>query len=269
MNEWVLAVLILVTALWAASGLCTAVALKGGVYAAKIDTAARLLLLWGATVLGVLLAALWYSLGRPPMRTLGETRLWYAFLLTIIGLLVEWRLSTRALRMPMIAFGIVFILINIFRPEMLDRTLMPALQSPWFVPHVVVYMAAYAALGLSGGLAAWVLLKKRFQKTKPTSADVRLPALLVNMGLPFLTLGMAFGALWAKEAWGHYWSWDPKETWAFVSWAVYLGIIHLQRDRVFTPTRWLWCNSVAFLGILACWFLVNYLPAAAASIHTY
>ena len=54
---------------------------------------------------------------------------------------------------------------------------------------------------------------------------------LVNVGLAFMTLGMLFGALWAKEAWGHYWSWDPKETWAAATWLGYLCYIHFRMNR--------------------------------------
>ena len=89
------------------------------------------------------------------------------------------------------------------------KTLVPALQSPWFAPHVFVYIFAYTLLGIAVVIAWW----KRVDD-------------LVYVSFAFLTFGMLFGALWAKEAWGHYWSWDPKETWALITFMVYAVPLH-------------------------------------------
>ena len=90
------------------------------------------------------------------------------------------------------------------------------------------------------------------------------------MGFAFLTLGMLMGALWAKEAWGHYWSWDPKETWAAITWFAYLIYIHLTRyDRRHT-TAAQWLLIVSFCLLQMCWWGINYLPSAMnSSVHTY
>ncbi len=269
MTALVLSVIGAAAGSWTLAGAATAGAFVLPARRELLDRLSTILLIAGAALLGILLAALWVHLDRAPMRTLGETRLWYAFLLPVIGLFVEWRLKTRALRLPMIFFGVLFLSINLLRPDYLDKTLMPALQSPWFVPHVVVYMVSYAALGLSCGVAVWVLAGCWWKGTRPTDADAFLPILLMRLGLPFLTFGLLFGALWAKEAWGHYWTWDPKETWAFLTWAVYLSALHLIHDKEFTPARILWILALGFLVVLGCWFLVNYLPAAQVSVHTY
>ena len=103
----------------------------------------------------------------------------------------------------------MFIIINVMKPEIHNKTLMPALQSPWFAPHVIVYMFAYALLGAATVMAIYLL----FIKKKPATDDeMDITDNLVYVGLSFMTLGMLMGALWAKEAWGHYWAWDPKET---------------------------------------------------------
>ena len=83
---------------------------------------------------------LWISLERPPMRTMGETRLWYSFFALLAGLLtyVKWRY--RWILSFSTVLATVFIVLNIARPEIHDQTLMPALQSAWFIPHVTVYM---------------------------------------------------------------------------------------------------------------------------------
>lgn len=225
------------------------------------DGVFRLAAASGAALCVLLLAWLWLHLGRPPLRTLGETRLWYATLSVIAGSLVAWRLRTTALRLPMLGLGLLFLVLNLALPQALDRTLMPALVSPWFVPHVVVYLLSYAVLGLSAGVALWRLLR--------CEDDVRLPLGLVHAGLPLLTIGVCLGAVWAKEAWGHYWAWDPKETWALLSWIAYVMVLHAEPALRERPRCLLGLIAAAFGVVLLCWFLVNYLPSTAVSVHTY
>jgi len=215
----------------------------------------------GIVVLAAYVVMLWIGLGRPPTRTLGETRLWYALLLPVVSLVValRWRIVW-----PLFygaAMSCVFLVINLLRPDAFDKTLMPALQSPWFVPHVVVYILAYAFLSASALGALQFLIKR--ENTLPACDRA------VWIGLAFLTMGLLFGALWAKEAWGHYWTWDPKETWAFLTWAIYLAYIHL-RIRHPAAKRFAAIFLLASVAVLAtCWFGVNYLPSAASSVHTY
>ncbi|MEK7414469.1 MAG: cytochrome c biogenesis protein CcsA [Planctomycetota bacterium] len=217
---------------------------------------------WAGFFVGlVLLTALWVHLERPPLRTLGETRLWYALLLALIGLALEWRLRTTVVRTPTLALGALFIGLNLVFPETLDRTLMPALRSPWFVPHVVAYLSAYAVLSLSAGIAAWRWWRR--------DSDIALPLILVHAGLALLTIGLCLGAIWAKSAWGHYWAWDPKETWALLTWIAYVGVLHGERSLRDQPRVLLALIAGCFLVVLSCWFLVNYLPATAVSVHTY
>lgn len=269
MSPVVMNTLLAVAGCWSASALCTAGSLPPSRYRRLLDKTGFWLLAAGSAALVVLVTWMWIELDRPPLRTLGETRLWYATLLPAIAVAMELRLRTSSLRLPMLFFGVLFLMINIMKPEVFDRTLMPALQSPWFVPHVIVYMVAYAALGLSCGAAVWALLRRVFTRQPLTAESTHLPLLLVHLGIPFLTLGLVFGALWAKQAWGHYWTWDPKETWAFLSWAAYVGIVHFERLRERSPLTTLLIVAGAFAAVLACWFVVNLLPAAAVSVHTY
>lgn len=216
-----------------------------------------------------LLGYLWVTLGRPPMRTLGETRWWYAVLVPALGFVIGWRFRTRALAIPACLMGCLFAAIDMAHPEAMDKTLMPALQSPWFVPHVVVYMLAYSALGLSSLLGAWAGVQRYFRHQPVAVADVDLPHRLVMVGFPLLSCGLIFGAFWAKEAWGHYWSWDPKETWAFLTWAAYLLYLHVRTRHALKPALNLALLVVGFGVLMMCWFGVNYLPTARESVHTY
>ena len=91
---------------------------------------------------------------------------------------------------------------------------------------------------------------------------------LVYVGFGFLMLGLLMGALWAKDAWGHYWSWDPKETWAFITCAGYLIYIHMRLQKRH-PRMTLWVLPISFILLMITWLGVSYLPAAQNSIHVY
>jgi ABC-type transport system involved in cytochrome c biogenesis permease subunit len=161
----------------------------------------------------------------------------------------------------------VFICVNLFKPEIHSKTLMPALQSPWFAPHVIVYMFAYALLGAATVMALYLLF---FKKDHASADEMEITDNLVYVGLAFMTIGMLFGALWAKEAWGHYWSWDPKETWAAITWFAYLAYIHYRLMPRHRLRLSLWMLIVAFILLQMCWWGINYLPSAqGSSVHTY
>ena len=224
------------------------------------------LTLVGLVVFSLFIAGMWMSLERPPLRTMGETRLWYSFFLPIAGLIIfirwkyKWILSFSAL------LSLVFICINILRPEIHNKALMPALQSPWFAPHVIVYMLAYAVFGVATINALYLLINK----TEKQTSSVALCDNLVYVGSAFLTIGMLFGAIWAKAAWGHYWSWDPKETWAAATWMGYILYIHFRLHKPSEKKPACYLLIFSFILLQVCWFGVNYLPAAQGnSVHVY
>ena len=195
------------------------------------------------------------------------TRLWYAFFLPLVGILVYSRWRYRWVLSFTTVLALVFILVNMLKPEIHNKTMMPALMSPWFVPHVIVYMMSYAILGAATVMALYLLFFKKKQISPGEMASVDD---LVFVGLAFLTFGMLFGALWAKEAWGGFWTWDPKETWAAVTWLCYLLYIHLRRARPDSYRPSLWFLLFSFLCLQMCWWGINYLQAArATSIHVY
>ena len=232
----------------------------------------RRILAFGATGLGLVIffsyiLIMWITLERPPLRTMGETRLWYSFFLPLAGIIVfsrwqyKWILSFSTL------LATVFVCVNIFKPEINSKTLMPALQSPWFAPHVIVYMMAYALLGAAVVMSVYLLF---FKKGTDTDKEMEITDNLAYVGLSFMTLGMLMGALWAKEAWGHYWSWDPKETWAAITWLSYLVYVHYRQYRPRIVRSALWVLIIAFILLQMCWWGINYLPSAQGmSVHTY
>lgn len=221
----------------------------------------------GLIVFFFFIAALWRSLERPPLRTMGETRLWYSFFLPVAGLLTYLRWNYRWILTFTTLLSAVFIVVNIVQPDIHDKVLMPALQSPWFAPHVIIYMFSYAILGAATLIAIYYLVREKQLNNK--TGILQTTDNLVYAGIACITLGMLMGAIWAKEAWGHYWSWDPKETWAAATWIGYLLYIHYRLKKNSSDKTAMILLLIAFLLLQICWYGVNYLPSAQQSIHTY
>ena len=265
----------------AAAALCWILGSVAAFVSKKKWPAAALSLL-GTAVLLFFIVGMWVTLKRPPMRTMGETRLWYSLFLSLIGAVIylSWRYKWILPFSTLMA--LVFLCVNLFKPVIHDRPLMPALQSPWFVPHVIVYMFAYALLGAATLYAVWLWIRmgrsksgkslERPSGTPPEPEEMRRLDILVRIGWAFLTFGMVMGALWAKEAWGDWWGWDPKETWALATWLGYLGYLHLRKRPPFKgDVRVAFAVLIlCFLLLQMCWWGVNYLPSARGiSVHTY
>ena len=213
-------------------------------------------------ILACFICTLWVSLERPPLRTMGETRLWYSFFASLAGLFTYIRWRYKWILSFSTVLSTVFIMLNLLKPEIHDQTLMPALQSPWFIPHVTVYMFSYSLLGCAFLLALVRLFRK---------GDGLLEAgdTLIYIGTAFLTFGMLSGAIWAKSAWGHFWSWDPKETWALITWLSYLLYIHLRIYCKGSDRMLCFLLIFAFACLQMCWWGINFLPSAQGSIHVY
>ncbi len=262
MIDWTIFPFIAATAvlLWTAG----AASAWRGRFTASVGTASA-----GTAILGVFIAGLWISSGIPPLRTMGETRLWYSLFLSIAGLIIYAIHRYRWIPAFSAVMATVFVCINLFKPQIHAQPLMPALQSPWFAPHVIVYMFCYGLLGaatLVGIYLLWAEGRKSESELQNLSSTTDG---LVRAGLAFMTFGMLFGALWAKQAWGHYWTWDPKETWAAATWMVYLGYLHLRYARPRSRKTAFLILLAAFLCLQMCWWGINFLPSAAGSVHTY
>ncbi len=244
--------------MWLAAGSAIYAKRRGG-------TIANILMIAGIALFATFIAGFWIHLERPPLRTMGETRLWYSLFLSGVGYIAyrHWRYPWLMSFSSVVAT--VFVVINLLKPEIHSKALMPALQSGWFVPHVTSYILSYAMFG-AATIGAIIKLSK-------PNGDHKVFDFIDNMiyiGYGFLTLGLLMGALWAKDAWGHYWSWDPKETWAFITSAAYLGYIHLRLHRGHKYDKFaLWLVPLAFILLIITWLGVSYLPSAQGSIHVY
>ncbi|MDR3213822.1 MAG: cytochrome c biogenesis protein CcsA [Azoarcus sp.] len=246
---------------WLAAGL---LACRAG--PARSGRTVDVLMLAGIAVFAVFIAVFWRDLERPPLRTMGETRLWYAFFMAAAGYVSyrRWRYPWLLLLSALVATA--FAAVNLLKPEIHSIALMPALQSFFFIPHVIIYIYAYALFGVAT-LAAVALLVRRRKGGDGRELFAFIDD-LVHIGFGFLALGLLLGAIWAKEAWGHYWSWDPKETLAFVTGAAYLVYIHM-RHQGREDNLVVWTLPAAFALLLLGWFGTSLFPGAQGSLHLY
>ena len=160
---------------------------------------------------------------------------------------------------------VALVIVSYLMPIVRSNTLVPALQSPWFFPHILVYIVCYSLMGVAAVMSLWMLIKVEKSGLKVQHVDN-----LIYVGLIFMTFGMMFGAFWAKEAWGHYWSWDPKETWAAITWLAYLVYLHNCQLPHHRERLALWMVIGSFILLQMCWWGINYLPSAqGTSVHTY
>ena len=145
----------------------------------------------------------------------------------------------------------------------------PALQSYWMAIHVPVMFISYAAFANAFGIGiAYLLQEYQLKSRKPSQMMFRLPSLdeLDNMiyrviwyAFPLLTLGVLLGARWAYDAWGRYWGWDPKETWAFITWLVYLIYLHMRLVMGWRGRKTAYLSLAGFVVVLVTYIGVNYL----------
>jgi cytochrome c-type biogenesis protein CcsB len=148
--------------------------------------------------------------------------------------------------------------------------LVPALQSYWFVVHVTSVVTASGLFLVGFVPAAMFLIRDGHDQGRtrfPYSLGARLPQaetlerLTFRMhafAFPVWTFGVAAGAVWAEAAWGRYWGWDPKETWAFISWVVYAGYLHARSTPSVNRRIVAWIAVLGFLTMLMNLFGVNF-----------
>lgn len=148
--------------------------------------------------------------------------------------------------------------------------LMPALQSWWFIIHVstIIFASGIFLLGVVPAAAylmrsGWEQGRRSFPYTLarrlPEAAGLeRLTFMLHAFSFPIFTFAVIAGAIWAEAAWGRAWGWDPKETWAFISWVVYAGYLHARATPSVKRNVATWISIVGFLTVMMNLFGVNF-----------
>jgi cytochrome c-type biogenesis protein CcsB len=212
-------------------------------------------------------------MGHPyvPVSNQYETMALFALAIGVLYLLLEIRFRVRNVGvfvgpLPFLFLGLASLL---FHSEV--RPLVPALQSNWLTAHVLTCFLGYAAFALSFGVSVLYLFVSRYGKgLQEVFPDVKtldeINYKAIALGFPFLSVGIITGAIWANEAWGTYWSWDPKETWSLITWLVYAAFLHARFARGWAGKRTAVLSIVGFLATLFTYFGVNFfLPG----LHSY
>lgn len=222
------------------------------------------------------IAQRWSMAGQPPFKTLYESLVLLAACTAIVYFSVEFIYRARVLGLPS-ALACMGVMIFAWSRNDKDVVNLPAaLQSGWFIPHVVVYFFGYAALTVAFGAAlAYLIRPKPIQTKRPDlirGGIVDLEQSLdgaVRFGFAMLTVGLLFGAFWAREAWGDYWVWDPKETWSLVTWLVFGLYLHLYYLSAWRGKRLAVLVLLGFAAVAFTYLGMNLLPTASQSAHVY
>ena len=210
--------------------------------------------------------------GRLPMTNQYEFATSFAWGLSLVSLIFIAKY-----KFPVIgAFAAPVILLLIGYAAMQSREvkeLMPALRSSWLGFHVSTAIIAYGSFGVSFVLGVIFLLRDRMKdqgfwdRHVPAREKLDLIAYRsVCLGLLFLTFTIVTGAIWAEQAWGSYWSWDPKETWSLVTWLIYAVYLHF---RIFRGWKGKAAAVFAVVGFVCVMFTYVGVNTFLPGIHSY
>jgi cytochrome c-type biogenesis protein CcsB len=276
-------------------------ALSGG----RSSSSVRLLVAVANLCLTAQLVLRWLDSGHFPISNLYESLCFLAWGCTLTQLLVErtWPSPLVPAAATPMALGCVAFA-SFALPDRLQEAspLVPALRSSWLVMHVSVIMLSYAALLVGSLLSIAVLLKdpgenlelrsssigsgafrqSRLSSDGPgtmaaplqlTSVEMSVVEQLdslsyrtITVGFLLLSVGLVSGAVWANEAWGSWWSWDPKETWALICWLVYAAYLHTRLIRGWQGRRPALVAAAGLVVIAVCYIGVNLLGIG---LHSY
>jgi cytochrome c-type biogenesis protein CcsB len=224
----------------------------------------------------------WVEAGRAPFKSLFESLVFFALNIGVLYLVLERLYRTRlfGVAASLMGFGCMAYALVKWDAEIVK--LPPALQSAWFVPHVVVYFIGYGAAAFATGVAVVQLLAGRSEAVRrlvslkagsvltgePLDLD-RITYDVIRVAFVLMTLGLLVGSVWAKSAWGDFWVWDPKENWSLVTWLVYGAYLHLRKVRGWRGERAAWLAVVGFAVIMFTYLGMGLLPTAQTSAHVY
>ena len=265
----------------------------------SVTTLANLLLFF-------ILCSRWIVAGYFPLSNLYESLLFLTWTLLTIYLYIETKTKSKligAMLIPVTLLISGFANLTL-SPEMQKSSpLVPALQSNWLMMHVSMMLLSYATLIMGSLLCILFLVISRYKdidlkiidnsslplynimldyyevKLLAPSNEIselgRLKLLqsldnwsyrVIGLGFPFLTIGIISGGVWANEAWGSYWSWDPKETWALITWLVFATYLHARITKGWEGKKTAILGGLGFFVIWVCYLGVNFLGKG---LHSY
>ena len=253
-----------------------------------------------------ILASRWVVAGYFPLSNLYESLLFLTCMLLTIYLYMETKTKSKLIGSVLIPVTLLingFANLTL-SPEMQKSSpLVPALQSNWLMMHVSMMLLSYGTLIMGSLLCILFLVISRFKdidlqtldnsslplynimldyyEAKLLAPSTEISELgkikllqsidnwsyrIIGLGFPFLTIGIISGGVWANEAWGSYWSWDPKETWALITWLVFATYLHARITKGWEGKKTAILGSLGFFVIWVCYLGVNFLGKG---LHSY
>ena len=257
-------------------------------------------------ILFFILCSRWIIAGYFPLSNLYESLLFLTWMLLTVYLYLEFKTKSKLIGSVLIPVTLLIsAFANLtLSPEMQKSSpLVPALQSNWLMMHVSMMLLSYGTLIMGSLLCILFLVISRYKDVDlkviddsslplynimldyyeaklviPSNEISELGKLkllqsldnwsyrIIGLGFPFLTIGIISGGVWANEAWGSYWSWDPKETWALITWLVFATYLHARITKGWEGKRTAILGSLGFFVIWICYLGVNFLGKG---LHSY
>lgn len=214
--------------------------------------------------LGLMLRGL--AAGRLPSSSLYEFMLLFSWGISLIYLLAGRRYKFQATGLVVAPLQVILMAYGLTGLQEV-QPLVPALQSVWLQIHVVMAITAYSLFALSFASALLFLFNDKRQNKLLMNFDAqKVSYQAATWGFPFMTLVLLTGAIWAEQVWGAWWTWDPKETWALITWFIYAIYLHLYRGQPWTARAKAW---VAVAGFAAVMFTLLGVSFLLPGVHSY
>ncbi|WP_297057989.1 c-type cytochrome biogenesis protein CcsB [Thermosulfurimonas sp.] len=203
--------------------------------------------------------------GHIPLSNLYESLIFFAWATMAVYLFLELKFQGKILGTFVAPVASLIMAYASFGTNTDIEPLVPALRSNWLTAHVITCFLGYGAFAVAFGMGIVYLLRPHHPSPKSLWQYVpgketldNLMYKLILFGFFWLTVGIITGAVWADQAWGSYWSWDPKETWSLITWFIYAAAIHARLTRGWTGKRMAALAVIGFFAVLFTYFGVNF-----------
>ena len=215
--------------------------------------------------------------GHVPLSNFYESLVFFSWSILLIYGIILWRYRFHLLGVLLTPIVFIVMAYAAYLNQGDIQPLIPALQSNWLTIHVITCFLGYAAFAVSCCVSLLYLMNGKWGDIQsPTQigkgilkADELLDEInyrAIAIGFPFLTFGVISGAAWANEAWGSYWSWDPKETWSLITWIIYAAFLHTRIARGWRGKRAAILSIAGFAAVIFTYVGVNFVITG---LHSY
>lgn len=211
----------------------------------------------------------WYFIGQPPFGNMYHVLIilgacfFPAYLVIVVRKKMDWLAGYFSL----LAALSIFSALILKKDDLWHQS--PALQSIWFIPHVVSYIISYSMATIAFLLELVAFVKKKVRNSADVNKEKDISYQLLAFAFPLMTFGLISGAIWADRIWGSYWSWaDSKETWSLITWMLYVIYFHCRKIPQIRDYAGI-AHVFAFLALLTTFLLVNLMPQLSSPLHSY